>query len=615
MAKLLILLRLHLIIIFVFIFSFLPLIEVDAAAAKVYAPRAYTDSSGKEVRIATDKNGQYSKYYSSNGKSDSNPNGASGDAAAEAVGCGAGQLLGSVVRKAVSGVVGSVGNAVAGKVVNKATSAVGGKDVPVSDEKNTSQNEATRNLVNTLTGKENGSANPSTTGNISSLLPDSPSWDSIGFCIANAAVHYITQSTINWINSGFEGSPTFIQNPEQFFMDAADTEAGGLIDELGLGFMCTGAAPRVRIALVNDYNTRTGGAEAYRRKSQCTLTNTINNVERVSESLSKGQLGDFVQLTQAQNRANGQFLLAQDELNRRINVKNNTLNFELRNSDFFPFKKCQTLPTGNGGQTKKVCNTYTPGTVINDELNNVFDAKYKRLSIADEFDEVISALINQLIRTALDQSLDPVEGNYDGGNSDDGGDGGDNNSSSNFITPNIPKPLKLSATCDVSATSTTVGEVVTLGVSAKNGVASKGYVFSWQGIEGVTGTTTSPVLKIEFTEPATSSVISVEVMSGARKTTAYCPAIEVKQPEPIVASCSPDRTSASIGEQVTWTATATGGTGIYSILWGGDENLAGQTQSPATAVYTTKGRKSGSAKIASGNQSVDITCDSKVKVN
>jgi hypothetical protein len=43
----------------------------------------------------------------------------------------------------------------------------------------------------------------------------------------------ITQSTVNWINSGFHGSPLFVQNPDAFFGNIEQTEIKTIINTVG----------------------------------------------------------------------------------------------------------------------------------------------------------------------------------------------------------------------------------------------------------------------------------------------------------------------------------------------------------------------------------------------
>ena len=51
--------------------------------------------------------------------------------------------------------------------------------------------------------------------------------------VAKRVLAAMTQATINWINSGFHGSPLFISNPESFFKDIAKSQVQSMIDMIG----------------------------------------------------------------------------------------------------------------------------------------------------------------------------------------------------------------------------------------------------------------------------------------------------------------------------------------------------------------------------------------------
>ena len=57
-----------------------------------------------------------------------------------------------------------------------------------------------------------------------SLNANSTCIQSIGRLIIKMLLQKLTVSTVNWINSGFDGSPAFIQNPGKFFNDIAKNE-------------------------------------------------------------------------------------------------------------------------------------------------------------------------------------------------------------------------------------------------------------------------------------------------------------------------------------------------------------------------------------------------------
>lgn len=75
----------------------------------------------------------------------------------------------------------------------------------------------------------------------------------------------------------------------------------------------------------------------------------------------------------------------------------------------------------------------------------------------------------------------------------------------------------------------------------------------------------------------------------------------------LVASCYGIPSNPAIGENVTWYAVATGGSGTYNYSWTGTDNLAGSSQSIGR-VYYTGGQKSANVIVSSGGYSVSRTC-------
>jgi len=65
-----------------------------------------------------------------------------------------------------------------------------------------------------------------------SINENSSCIQSIGRLMIKIVLQKITQSTVNWINSGFDGSPSFIQDPEKFFNDIAKNEILNLGGEI-----------------------------------------------------------------------------------------------------------------------------------------------------------------------------------------------------------------------------------------------------------------------------------------------------------------------------------------------------------------------------------------------
>lgn len=216
------------------------------------------------------------------------------------------------------------------------------------------------------------------------------SWDQIGFCLINAIIDYIGKATVAWINSGFQGNPVFVDNPEQFFADIADIQAGQFINELSNGFLCSPIKNIVRVNLVNSYNSK---ISPYGQQAQCTFTGVAGNIEQFTSGQSFNW-NDWISYTQnSNNNPLGATYNARIELDRRIAQSIGTQSTLLGWGRGF---LSHTDPT-----TGKIT---SPGSVIEGQVNQRLFSGESRIQIADEFDEVVNALVNSLIKIAINEA-------------------------------------------------------------------------------------------------------------------------------------------------------------------------------------------------------------------
>lgn len=366
--------------------------------------------------------------------------------------------------------------------------------------------------------------------------------------------------------------------------------------------------------------------QSYKKRAACTMTNTVNNIDKISADFQKGDLSSYVEYVgNPANRAASSYLMAHDELNRRVSLNQGKANFELRMTDFLSFKKCDNV-TGKDGKTSQAnCRTYSPGQVIEGELNNALGAKYQRLAMADEFDEVVTALVNQLIKTALNEVLTPDDSSTNSNNKRTEKEKKEDNTrfenilvSNNIIPPTTtttedpvpgttPTERVITATCTVDTVSTKVGQPVIFTARPRGGAVNQNYTYEWLDVPDATQNTTINQILTYFKEPTAASQMRVRVTSGGKRAIATCPSVSVAPPDPIIGSCAANPNSAKKSDTITWSATASGGTGIYSYAWSG-ENLDNKTGTTTTTTYDSKGSKSGFVEITSGIVSTDISC-------
>jgi len=287
----------------------------------------------------------------------------------------------------------------------------------------------------------NFAVNAITSIGINSMWIKEYALDAVAYQVMNLVIERMTASTVNWINGGFKGSPGFITNPDAYFKDLGDKVAGHYIFiNPNLNFLCGPISAKIRLALAQNY--------IQDRRWQCTLTDVAGNMEDFLGDFEKGGWDKFFRLTQEKhNSPIGAYLQAENELNIRIATRQGTIQRELQQSNgFLSFKKCthwsnppgynsevqgdNNAPDPNAcasGQTRdetgecsgdiditadfgadwgytdptsgRTCDateTVTPGSVIENKLNNVLNIGNGKLAVADEINEIISALLTQV---------------------------------------------------------------------------------------------------------------------------------------------------------------------------------------------------------------------------
>src|SRR3989344_1958601 len=120
------------------------------------------------------------------------------------------------------------------------------------------------------------------------------SWDTITIAIAKKFIERMVDSTVKWINTGFEGNPAYATNPKQYFTDIADGVAGEFIRGGDLGFLCSPFRDQIKVSLAQQYYE----AEPF----QCTLTEILDNSEdaitNFYNDFSKGGWDAWFSMTQ-----------------------------------------------------------------------------------------------------------------------------------------------------------------------------------------------------------------------------------------------------------------------------------------------------------------------------
>jgi hypothetical protein len=254
-------------------------------------------------------------------------------------------------------------------------------------------------VKNTMTAAFSGTTAVNTTG----LMVKENLLDGIGWAIAKQMVSSMTQSLINWINSGFQGSPAFISDLDRFLLDALDSVAGEYIKSLGgIGeFICSPFKLDVQAALSINYAQARSGMPSGPTAPACKLSDIGNNIENFMDG-KMSDWGEWLTITSnPQNTPYGAYLEAEAKLNIRLrNEAGQEIEIASWSDGFLSKRICESIEGKAAGKGKN-CKITTPGKVISEALTFQLSTGPRSLIEADEINEIIGALINQLTLQAM----------------------------------------------------------------------------------------------------------------------------------------------------------------------------------------------------------------------
>src|SRR3989344_1999254 len=246
-------------------------------------------------------------------------------------------------------------------------------------------------------------------------LPKEFALDTIAVIIAKIILKKLTAQTVNWINSGFKGNPGYVSNPSQFFLDIGDSTASVFLSATELNKLCSPFKAQVRLALVKNYIE-----EDY--NFSCTLSTLKNNYDAFTNDFSVGGWDGWFEMTQTSGgNPYSVYLSAQNKLLKDIGEKKEKQEKELsQNSGFLSYKVCPKSKQMTAAQAAQANEDYswdgyqagdcllstdeetaTPGSTINKSLSDALGTGWKQLEAADEINEIITALVTQLIERVV----------------------------------------------------------------------------------------------------------------------------------------------------------------------------------------------------------------------
>ena len=283
-------------------------------------------------------------------------------------------------------------------------------------------------------------------------------WDPVVNLLIASVISTIIQSTTNWVNSGFQGKPSFIQDFGQASKDIGDQVFTGVLKEIELSdartkglstFICGPFSQEIHDAFRIRIAAAKGGS--FTQHSACTIEGVLaeagQTLEAFEDDFTQGGWPAWLELTtNPVNNRYGAYFIINNEVGKRIAEAVDDQNKQLVFGSGFLSQKVQgecldtpeetaaynaagvlqSLDQNSSQQgpdamlaDRSVANPdpvvcgrrapdriVTPGQVISTQFSRILGSGNDKLVNADEIDELVSALLNQ----ALTQALTGVRG-------------------------------------------------------------------------------------------------------------------------------------------------------------------------------------------------------------
>lgn len=231
--------------------------------------------------------------------------------------------------------------------------------------------------------------------------------DFIVWRLINMVLQRMIRDITNWVRSGFQGEPAFLGNPDQFLTGIADQVVGEYLASTEFGnFICSPFRLEIRGVIDLMYKKTRNEAPV------CTFSGAVANV---TNFFNQGPNGGFIagggwdswfKVSQnPQNNPYGSVLMAQEKLSLRLtNAKGNSYGKVQNAQGFLSKEECIYI------ESRRVCQTVTPGSTIEKSLNESLNLGGKRIAIADEVNELIGAFLDQVVSAAFNVGVSPGRG-------------------------------------------------------------------------------------------------------------------------------------------------------------------------------------------------------------
>lgn len=258
--------------------------------------------------------------------------------------------------------------------------------------------------------------------------------DCIAFNAGQKMLEQLTNNTVQWIQGGFHGSPSFSVNTHEIFLDLADMVAGDLARDLR-GLATCDFRVNYKNDLANQVELSAKREYKFNSSVECPFPETFDlNSSDFYNGINKWSWEGIEYALQENGNPFGVALLTGNELALRSAEKEEVRKQELSWSSGFTnivdAENCNYKSTTLGRydlnedgnitkdewdqlvaegmitnaeareQRKLYCKTTTPGKLLGDKLSESTGVDMQRLGLVDSINKIIGAVISQVTKQA-----------------------------------------------------------------------------------------------------------------------------------------------------------------------------------------------------------------------
>lgn len=242
--------------------------------------------------------------------------------------------------------------------------------------------------------------------------------DFVASDVKNMLLNELMNSAVKWVqgDAATGQRPKFMLNTNQFLHKYVNEEIAYVFDATNSASLCQNFSLDVKSAISSEFYGPNGIGQTIDptpRIPECTLEDADGGIENVSSNLGKYYSGsgvfdsdkywdDFVDAnTNKANNAFDTYASMSNDINKIVSEKNAAKLADVnRGEGFMSLEKCDEKSV-DGMEVKTNCIYTTPGKVISHEINEDLGIERENIQQADEFDEILMVLLNDIMKNVF----------------------------------------------------------------------------------------------------------------------------------------------------------------------------------------------------------------------